>query len=192
MSSIIVLAGTAQFASLPLFAAGVSPWTIIGTTFIINMRHFIMGASISQKFKGKAVFPKAVASFFLIDESYAMTTAYDEVRRSALDDGEKSVRDYLIGSGIAVTVSWNVATVFGAVFGNFLGDPKKLGLDFAVVAAFMGLLAMQVKGKSDVLVMLCAIILSVSIYLFIPGSWFIILSAVFASLLGAMVTKDEE
>jgi predicted branched-subunit amino acid permease len=44
LSCVIVLAGMSQFASLPLFAAGVSPLTIIGTTFIINMRDMIMGA----------------------------------------------------------------------------------------------------------------------------------------------------
>ena len=35
---------------------------------------------------------------------------------------------------------WNLATLLGAVGATALGDPKKLGLDAAVGAAFLGLL----------------------------------------------------
>jgi 4-azaleucine resistance transporter AzlC len=187
LSCIIVLAGMAQFASLPLFAAGASPWVIIGTTFIINMRHFIMGASLSTYLKKKDLFPKLVASHLLIDESFAMATAYAE-KNKVKDD---SIRDYMIGSGIAVTVAWLVGTYLGAVFGNFLGNPMSLGLDFAVAAAFMGLLSPQIKGKVEFLVMLVALISAVVFYLVLPGSWYILITAIFASLLGALLTKDE-
>lgn len=189
LSCIIVLAGMAQFASLPLFAAGASPWVIIGTTFIINMRHLIMGASLSTYLKKKDLFPKLVASHLLIDESFAMATAYAE--RERVKDGE-SIRDYMIGSGIAVTVTWIGGTYLGAVFGNFLGNPMSLGLDFAVAAAFMGLLSPQIKGKVEFLVMLVAMISAVVFYLVLPGSWYILISAIFASFLGAILTRDED
>ena len=186
LSCIIVLAGMAQFASLPLFAAHASPATIIGTTFIINMRHFIMGASIAGKFTEKGLFGKAAASYFLIDESFAIASAYADKKRAG------SVRDYMIGSGIAVFVSWNAGTVAGGLFGNFLGDPKAYGLDFAAAAAFIGLLAPQVKGKGELLVLLAAAIISVSVFLAVSGSWHILVSGIVASLIGALVTPDEK
>ncbi len=186
LSCIIVLAGMSQFASLPLFAANISPLTIIGTTFIINMRHLIMGASISRRFTERGLFGKAAASYFLIDESFAMATAYAEKERGG------SVRDYMIGSGLAVFASWNIGTVVGALFGNFLGDPKVYGLDFAAAAAFLGLLVPQIKGKGDLLVLLVGAILSVGAYLSFEGSWYILITGIFASLVGALVAHDEK
>ncbi|MBN2224029.1 MAG: AzlC family ABC transporter permease [Deltaproteobacteria bacterium] len=186
LSCVIVLAGMSQFASLPLFAAGISPLTIIGTTFIINMRHLIMGASIAGKFTERGLFGKAAASYFLIDESFAMATAYAEKKKGG------SVRDYMIGSGIAVFAAWNIGTILGALFGNFLGDPKEFGLDFAAAAAFIGLLVPQIRGKGDILVLLIAAALSVGAYLTFEGSWYILITGITASLAGALVTRDEK
>ncbi len=186
LSCVIVLAGMSQFASLPLFAAGVSPLTIIGTTFIINMRHFIMGASIARRFTERGLLGKAAASYFLIDESFAMATAHAEKGKGG------SVRDYMIGSGLAVFMSWNAGTLVGALFGNVLGDPTKSGLDFAAAAAFIGLLVPQIKAKGDILVLLIAAVLSVGAYLTLAGSWYILITGIAASLAGALVTRDEK
>lgn len=186
LSCIIVLAGMSQFASLPLFAAGIDPLTIIGTTFIINMRHFIMGASIARRFTERGLFGKAAASYFLIDESFAMATAYAEKGNGG------SVRDYMIGSGLAVFMTWNIGTILGALFGNVLGDPTQSGLDFAAAAAFIGLLVPQIKGKGDLLVLLIAAVLSLGAYLALAGSWYILITGIAASLAGALVTRDEK
>jgi 4-azaleucine resistance transporter AzlC len=186
LSCVIVVAGMAQFASLPLFAAGVDPLTIIGTTFIINMRHFIMGASVARRFTERGLFGKAAASYFLIDESFAMATAYAEKGKGG------SIRDYMVGSGIAVFTTWNIGTLVGALFGNVLGDPTQSGLDFAAAAAFIGLLVPQVKGKGDLLVLLVAAVLSVGAYLTLAGSWYILITGIGASLVGALVTHDKK
>ena len=185
-SSVVVFAGAAQFCSLPLFAAGVSPWAIIGTTFIINLRHFVMGASISQKIKEDELLPRLLASYLLVDESFAVTsTWWDKAKR-------ESARDYLIGSGFALWSSWNIATITGALFGNFLGDPKRLGIDFAIAAGFIGLLVPQVKGKMEILVLLVAIITSILSYLLIAGNWYILIATFCASIVGAMFSRDDE
>jgi len=183
---VIVLAGMSQFAALPLFAAHVNPLAIIGTTFIINMRHLIMGASISRFFSSRKVIPRMVAAYFLIDESFAMASAYAEKEGERLPRDGDYVRDYLIGAGLAVTVSWSLSSCIGGIFGNFLGDPKRLGLDFAIAAAFLGLLAPQIKKKQDVLVMLVSVILSVSLFVMLPGSWYILGASLVASLIGAV------
>lgn len=186
LSSIIVLAGASQFISLPLFAAGVSPWVIIGTVFIVNIRHFIMGAALSGRIKEPEVFPRLIASYFLVDETFALASAVWDTDRTA------SVRDYLIGCGIVGGSSWLVSTLMGAVFGNLLGDPSRLGLDFAVAAAFIGLLIPQVKGKPEIVVMLWSALFSVFFYLFIPGNWYILLGSILGAVTGALVTHDAD
>lgn len=185
-SSVVVFAGAAQFCSLPLFAAGVGPWAIIGTTFIINLRHLIMGASISRKIVEDDILPRTVAAFYLTDESFALTSAWWDGGKS------ESARDYLIGAGMAGWASWSITTAIGAYFGNILGDPISLGLDFAVAAGFIGLLVPMVKGKVEFLVLLIAVIASVLSYLLIPGNWYILIATVLGSVVGAVLSRDGE
>lgn len=186
LSSLIVLAGASQFISLPMFAAGVSPWMIIGTVFVVNIRHFIMGAAISGRMKEPEVFPRLIASYFLVDETFALASAVWDTDRT------DSVRDYLIGCGIVGGTSWLVSTLVGAVFGNLLGDPTRLGLDFAVAAAFIGLMIPQIKGKPEIVVVLWSAMFSVFFFLFIPGNWYILLGSVLGAVTGALVTHDAD
>ena len=47
---------------------------------------------------------------------------------------------------IVAYITWHVGTLLVAAVGSFIADPKKLGLDFAIVAMFIGLLYLQVIG----------------------------------------------
>ena len=42
--------------------------------------------------------------------------------------------------GAAFWINWIVWSSLGAVLGSFLGDPKRLGADFAFTALFIGLI----------------------------------------------------
>jgi len=75
----------------------------------------------------------------VIDETTAMTIAQDDPRAARLA---------FWSTGVAVFVFWNVATLLGAVGAHALGDPKKLGLDAAVGAAFLALLWPRLRGRT--------------------------------------------
>ena len=142
-----------------------------------------MGASISRNIKEDELLPRMVAAFYLTDESFALTSAW-------WDSGSReSARDYLIGSGMTGWVFWSITTVIGAYFGNILGDPKSLGLDFAIAAGFIGLLVPMVKGRLEFLVLLLAIIVSILSYLLIPGNWYILIATIFGSMVGAVLSS---
>lgn len=49
LMSVVVFAGASQFVALNLIALGLGSWEIISTTFVVNFRHFLMSASLSQK-----------------------------------------------------------------------------------------------------------------------------------------------
>ena len=49
LMSFAVYAGASQFIAVQLFSLGTLPWEIILTTFIINLRHLLMSAAISQR-----------------------------------------------------------------------------------------------------------------------------------------------
>lgn len=64
---------------------------------------------------------------------------------TARHDGE-SAKLAFWATGLSVFVLWNVATVIGAVGAQGLTDPRSLGLDAAVPAAFIALLAPRLRG----------------------------------------------
>src|SRR5947209_1116438 len=70
--SLLVFAGAAQFAAVPMLGAGASSLTIVLTTYVINMRHYLMAATLAPAFRG---FPRrwvALVAHGINDESFAI------------------------------------------------------------------------------------------------------------------------
>jgi predicted branched-subunit amino acid permease len=70
------------------------------------------------------------------DESTAMTTAQPTSASSRLA--------FLV-TGLTLYVVWNLATLLGAVGVAAVGDPDALGIDAAVPAAFLALVAPRLR-----------------------------------------------
>ena len=60
-------------------------------------------------------------------------------------------------------VLWNLATAVGAVAGEAVGDPRALGLDAAVGAAFLALLWPRLRDSRNVLVAVLAAAVALSV-----------------------------
>lgn len=63
---------------------------------------------------------------------------------TARDDPAEARRAFW-ATGLSVFVLWNLGTLIGALAGGALGDPSALGLDAAFPAAFLALLAPQLR-----------------------------------------------
>ena len=74
---------------------------------------------------------------FTIDESTAM--ALSARRRPALS------RLAFWWTAASVYVCWNLSTLAGAIGAQALGDPRRFGLDAAMPAAFLALLAPRLR-----------------------------------------------
>jgi len=73
--SLLVFAGASQFVAVPMLAAGASPLAIVLTTYVINMRHYLMAATLAPAFCG---FPRrwlALVAHWINDESFAIAVA---------------------------------------------------------------------------------------------------------------------
>ncbi len=62
----------------------------------------------------------------------------------AQDDPRQARRAFLV-TGVSVWLCWNLGTLVGALVGGGLGDPRALGLDAMFPAAFLALLAPQLR-----------------------------------------------
>ncbi len=140
--SLFVFAGSAQFIALGLLGAGASYPLIVLTTLIVNLRHLLYGASLAPHLRAVSSRGKAILSFFLADETYALAIAH--YRRA---DAIPSPL-YFLGVGLSLYLDWVLSTAIGLALGGLVPEPAALGLDFALPATFIALLVPQLKGRA--------------------------------------------
>ena len=174
--SVLVLAGASQFVAVPMIAAGAPVLAVVLTTYVVNMRHYLMAATLAPSFRR---FPRrwlALIAHVINDESFAVAVA----RSRPPDAG------VYLGSALAILGAFVVGVVAGTLLGGLVADPERFGLDFAFPAVFLALVAVQLRRRSDWLVAVAAAALAVAIALWLPGNWHIVIAGVAVSAAGAI------
>ena len=70
--SLIVFAGSSQFVAAGLVAQGAGVLIIVLTTFVVNLRHALYGASLGPYLRGLSHRWLLPLAFWLTDEAYAV------------------------------------------------------------------------------------------------------------------------
>jgi 4-azaleucine resistance transporter AzlC len=146
--SLLVFAGASQFAMVQLFSESAPTTIVIASVLFINLRHLLMATSLRAQLQRSPVLGRLIAGFYLTDESFAMATGY--FRR-----GGRSLA-YYFTFAISLYVLWNVATLAGIAIGSAIGDPRRLGVDFAITATFTGIVVLAIRRPSDGVIALVA------------------------------------
>lgn len=128
LMSLLVFAGGAQFSAAGLVAAGAGPWTLVATTFLINVRHVLYGLALSATTPLRG-WRRVAAAHLLTDEAFGVHVAHGRGRAP-----------FLLGAGLSLFVVWNAATFVGALFAHRVPDPAAIGLDLVFPLAFLALL----------------------------------------------------
>jgi len=152
--SLIVFAGSAQFIAAKLLADGLSIALIVLTTFIVNLRHALYSASLGpymSKLPQRWLLPLA---FWLTDETYAVV-----ITNWGKDVPHK--RWYHLGSAVAMYLNWQLWTLIGLIAGTQLEGIKELGLEFAMVVTFIGIVVPLIKTRPMLLSAIVAGVVSV-------------------------------
>ncbi|EGB13673.1 AzlC family protein [Pseudodesulfovibrio mercurii] len=176
LSSGLIFAGSSQFVALDMWSHPLPITALIFTTFIVNLRHVLMSASLTPWMRGLPPRTTLPLLFLLVDESWAMT--YGAVSRGKSDLG------FLLGSGLLIWAAWMGATITGRLAGAVIPDPEAFGLDFAFTAVFLSLLAGLWKGKGDIPPWAVAAITALVVHHFLPGKWYIVIGGLAGSLTG--------
>jgi 4-azaleucine resistance transporter AzlC len=160
---------------------GASILSIVGTTFIVNLRHLLMGSSLATLLHGQKRWKLSLFAYGVTDESFA-------VNYTGLISGESDFNRALVVNHTANLI-WLVSTMLGGVFGHLIPE-HALGIDYALIAMFICLLIFQIKSRIDVLTAIMAGALSVGLSLMIPGNMYIVLASVLAAGLGVMIKRS--
>ncbi|TJY41120.1 AzlC family ABC transporter permease [Cohnella pontilimi] len=184
--SILVYAGSAQFIFAGMIASNHSAAGIVATLFFVNLRHLLLSAALSPYFQKLTPFKNLLIGSLLTDETFGVSSAQG-AKEGAIHPS------WMHGLNLAAYLNWIAANVAGACLGQWISDPERFGLDFALPAMFIGLLVLQMisrkKYKSDILVALCAIIVGVGCEALFGKSVSIIAATITAATLGLVVEK---
>lgn len=179
--SLLVFAGSAQFIGVGLFAGGTGAAAVILTTFVVNLRHMLMAASLTPYLSGWKKRYLAFFSFQLTDETFALHS-------SAPGTLQKSMPEVL-SLNITAQLSWVVGTILGIVASSLIGDVKPLGLDYALAAMFIGLLVAQCTSYVHVITAFFSGVIATSLYLAGWQQFHIILATIVGATLGLGVEQ---
>lgn len=172
LMSFIVYAGAAQYMALSMIALGSGALEIIVSTFIVNLRHILMSASIHERAEESSKKTRAAYAFGLTDEVFAVVSSQEKPIRTP----------YIFGVGSIAYASWVIFTWVGYYAGSFLPEVLQEGMGIALFALFIALLVPSVKsqGRAVVLLAFLAAIFNSIFQIFMATGWSIMFATIAA------------
>ena len=175
--SVLVYAGSAQFASVAILGQGGSVAAAVLAAVLMNARYIAMGLAIGPSLKGGRV-RRALEGQAVVDASWALANRGDG----------RFDRHTLFGSSAAQYVTWQVGTVLGVVAGGILPHPEALGIDAVFPAFFLALLVGELRDVEASAVAVGGVIVAVVLGLLAPPGVGILAASLIA-LVGVVLPR---
>jgi len=130
--TLVVFAGSAQLAALPLLSAGAPMWVVWAAAFCVNLRFVVYSAQWRVHFDGLPRWQRLTLGYFAADLN--MT-----IFQRAYPSGEREPGQvpYFIGGAVLIWFVWQVPSIVGILFADAI--PTHWGLGFAGTLAVLGL-----------------------------------------------------
>lgn len=159
--SLVVFAGSAQLAALPLIAANAPVWVIFVTALIVNLRFLIMSALIAPRFAHLHWGKRLALGFYTGDITVALfMQRFPEMWKDAREEREQ--KDFLKGLLAPNWVVWQVSSVIGILLGSQV--PTHWGLGFAGTLAILCVLLPLVQNRAAVTGVVVASVVAIGLH----------------------------
>ena len=185
LMSIFIYAGSSQFVAIQMMSLGTAPIQMILTIFIVNIRHFLMGSTLTQKLpKAISLKERGLLSYFLTDEAFVYMTHQDLPLHF----------HYMLGFQVTLYTSWVFGTIIGALLLNNISPMISMSLGITIYALFISLLIPAAR-RSGSTALLCigagagSYLLSLTA---LATGWRIVMVTVVVALLGAIFIREGE
>lgn len=152
LMSLVVYAGAAQFTFLALVIAQASMFTIVLTTFLINLRHMLMSVYMSDALSSIEMSKKQRLwyGFGLTDESFAT--------HSLMVNDCHFGPHFLISFNTFCHTAWILGTLFGALAATVASEAISIKLDYALTAMMLYVLVSLINTPKKLIVAIVSII----------------------------------
>ncbi|RZM75049.1 AzlC family ABC transporter permease [Leptolyngbya iicbica] len=149
--SAFVFAGSSQFIALGLLATGSPVGIIVLTTLVVNLRHLLYAVGLVPYLQPLSPAWKAALAFWLTDETFMVA-----IQRYQAPDASPYKHWFQLGSALAMYGNWQLCTWLGLTLGQAMPNAANWGLDFAMVATFIGMTIPYLKTRPMVATVLVA------------------------------------
>ena len=170
-----IFAGAAHLAVLTTLGAGAL--TALSAAALINVRLLLYSASIEPRFRRQPRWFRWLGPALLIDQTYLMVTARDDLAEPA------RFRRYWSCAGGLLMGCWVATVALGSVLGPLL--PAGVPLDAAAVAVLVGMLAPRVKAWRTAAVAVTALLAAAVL----PGGLGLLVGIVAGAAVGAALDR---
>jgi len=137
LMTLIVFAGSAQLAAVPMIAAGAPLWVILAAAFCVNLRFVVFSVHLRPYVMHLPRWQRLATGFVTGDLTYVYFVRRYPHAATAPDERARQLA-YLAGNCGVNYVSWMTASVLGVLLANAV--PTAWGLGFAGILALLGLL----------------------------------------------------
>ena len=144
LMTLIVYAGSAQLASVPMIAAGAPLWVILAAAFCVNLRFVVFSAHLRPYLMHLPRWQRLVSGYVTADLSYVFF-ARRYPRPGATPQELAAQQAYLMGNCGVNYVAWMGASLTGIALANVV--PVAWGLGFAGILALLGVLCSLATSK---------------------------------------------
>ena len=180
-TSLIIFGGASQIVFLQLLSGGASALIAVTSVGVINSRHLLYGAVLSEYLEKLSFLKKLLISYLVVDQGFAESNKFFQKNKN-----EPYLHYHLLGTGGTLWICWQLATLSGIILGSFV--PEELGLKFAVPLTFIAIVVQDLKKLDHVIVMItCG--LSSLLFFDAPFKSYIIISPIIALFVAALVLR---
>lgn len=182
--SVLMFTGGSQFALVGVIGGGGNPLSGTASALLLGARNAIYGARLARLL-GLRGLRRVVGAQLVIDEPTAVALAGEA-------ESERAGRLGFWATGLAIFALWNLATLVGALAGEAIGDPRDLGLDAAIPAAFLALLAPRLSGRPVWSVAVVGAAVAVAVVPVVPAGVPVLISATVAALAALRIREPQQ
>jgi 4-azaleucine resistance transporter AzlC len=153
--SLILFAGSSQFVAVSLIAGAAPVAVVIGTIWIVNLRHLLYSATMAPQLSHLSTRWKVLLAWLLTDEAFVVASA--RYRRGNL----RLAHWYFLGTGLTLWFAWQASTAVGLLLGAHV--PSGWQLDFALPLTFLALLIPMLGDRPAVAAAVVSAVLAVAL-----------------------------
>src|SRR5215467_7578127 len=174
--SLLAFTGASQFALAGVVAAGGSLLAGTAGAIMLGSRNTLYGLRLAEVLRPRGP-GRLLAALGVIDETTAMTLAQPDPAAG---------RKAFSATFCTLYLTWNLATLAGALGAGRIGSPQSFGLDVVGPAAFLALIYPRLRaGRTERAVALAAVAIALAMTPLLPAGVPVILASM-AALAGAL------
>lgn len=145
--TLLVYAGSAQLAALPLIAADAPVWVVIVTALVVNLRFVIFSASLQPYFQRYSLRRRVLLGYVTTDLGVAVFISRYAHCKPEERGGTEQVWVFL-GMAFMNWLAWQPMSIAGIFLAGSV--PGHWGLEFTAVLALMAIMLPMLSNKPAV------------------------------------------